>query len=115
MLLRLGLAFVFIYAGVASLMHPFEWISFLPSFIGTFINLEVALKGIAVFEIILGVCLVSGKYRKVVSALAVLMLAGILLADHNQFIITFRDVGLLFAALALFFSPEYPPQSPERK
>ena len=105
-LLSLGLAFVFVYAGAASLMHPLEWIGYIPGFVGKLVNPDAALKGIAIFEILLGIWLVIGKYRKIAAALSVLLLAGIILADRKEFIITFRDVGLLLAALALFFTPE---------
>ena len=100
--LSLGLAFVFIYAGVASLLHPLEWIGYLPHFLGDFVSLELAIKLIAVYEIILGVVLISGKFRKIAAALTALTLAGIIFADLSQFAVTFRDVGLLFAAAALF-------------
>jgi len=104
--LSLGLAFVFIYAGVSSLLHPLEWIGYLPRFLGDFVSLELAIKLIAVYEIILGVVLVSGKFRKIAAALTALTLAGIIFADLSQFAVTFRDVGLLFAAVALFFMDE---------
>ena len=32
-LLRIGLAFVFLYAAISSLMHPDEWVGYLPSFL----------------------------------------------------------------------------------
>lgn len=105
LLLSFGLAFVFLYAGVAALINPLEWVGYLPSFLAMFITPTVAIKIIAVSEIILGVWLVGGFYRKIASALAALMLLGILLVNLNEFIITFRDIGLLCAAVALFFMP----------
>ena len=105
-ILSFGLAFVFLYAGAAALAQPLEWIGYFPSFIGQFIALTVAIKFVAVYEIVLGVWLVLGVFRKVAAALAALTLLGILVANLSDFIITFRDVGLIFAALALFFMPE---------
>jgi len=105
LILSLGLAFVFLYAGIASLMNPQLWVSYLPQFMGNFIALDVAIKFIAVYEIVLGLLLVSGKFRKVAAALSALTLVGIIVSSLNQFVITFRDVGLLFAAVALFFTP----------
>lgn len=106
LILGLGLAFVFLYAGVSSLMNPQLWTSYLPQFMGNFIALDVAIKLIAVYEIILGLLLVSGKFRKVAAALSALTLAGIIVSSLNQFVITFRDVGLLMMAVALFFMDE---------
>lgn len=106
LILSLGLAFVFLYAGVASLLNPLLWIGYLPQFMGNFIALDVAIKFIAVYEIILGLLLVSGKFRKVAAALSVLTLAGIIVSSLNQFVITFRDIGLMLMAVALFFMEE---------
>jgi len=103
LILSLGSAFVFLYAGVSSLMNPQLWISYLPQFMGNFIALDVAIKFIAVYEIVLGLLLVSGKFRKIAAALSALTLTGIIVSSLNQFVITFRDVGLLLMAVALFF------------
>lgn len=106
LILSFGLAFVFLYAGIASLLNPLLWVSYLPQFMGNFIALDVALRFIAVYEIILGLLLVSGKFRKVAAVLSALTLAGIIVSSLNQFVITFRDVGLLMMAVALFFIGE---------
>lgn len=106
LILSFGLAFVFLYAGVSSLVNPQLWTSYLPQFIGNFIALDVAIKFIAVYEIVLGLLLVSGKFRKIAAALSALTLAGIIVSSLNQFVITFRDVGLLLMAVALFLIDE---------
>jgi len=103
LILRLGLAFVFLYAAVAALMHPLEWTGFLPGFLTKIFDPVLLLRLIAAFEIILGLGLLSGKCTKYVAALAAMTLAGIILTNLNQLIVTFRDVGLLCAALALVF------------
>ena len=103
LILSLGLAFVFLYAGIASLLNPLLWVGYLPQFMGNFIALDVAIKLIAVYEIALGLLLVSGKFRKVAAVLSALTLVGIIVSSLNQFVITFRDVGLMLMAVALFF------------
>jgi uncharacterized membrane protein YphA (DoxX/SURF4 family) len=103
LLLRIGLAAVFLYATIASLLHPLEWEGFLPSFTHTIINPKIALNLLSVYEITLAAWLLSGKYTKYAAAFCALTFLGIIGVSINQFIITFRDVGLLFAALALFF------------
>jgi len=108
LILSLGLAFVFLYEGIASLLNPLLWVSYLPQFMGNFIALDVAIKFIAVYEIVLGLLLVSGKFRKIAAALSALTLAGIIVSSLNQFVITFRDVGLLLMAVALLFMDEEP-------
>ena len=105
-MLRLGLAFVFLYAGIAALLHPLEWEGYLPGFIGSVIDPELALKTMAVYETVLGIWLLIGRYRKYAAALVALTLSGITLLNLSLLIITFRDVGLVLAAVALFLMPE---------
>jgi uncharacterized membrane protein YphA (DoxX/SURF4 family) len=101
--LRLGVAAVFLYAGIASLLAPLEWAGYLPQFLAHLIAPLVAIKLVAVYEVAVSLWLLSGKYTRFAAAVAALTLAGILLSNPSQLIITFRDIGLLAAALALYF------------
>lgn len=102
-LLRLGLAFVLGYAGISSFQHPLEWVGYMPHFLTAHIAATTLLKPFAVFELLLAVWLVSGKFVRYAALLAALLLAGIVVLNPSQLIITFRDVGLFCMALALFF------------
>ena len=101
LLLRIGLAFVFLYAGLGALMHPEEWIGFLPSMLTDHITAGTLLKITASFELVLAAWLLSGYYVRYAAAAAALMLAGIIIGNPHALLTTFRDVGLGFAALAL--------------
>lgn len=101
LMLRLGLSFIFLYAGIASLISPNDWLGYLPGFISS--HRMDALKAFSVFEIGLGLWSLSGRYLKYLSVAAVATLAGAVVFNRNLFIVTFRDVGLIFAALGLFF------------
>lgn len=101
--LRAGLAFVFLYAGIATLQQPLEWEGYLPHFIASMVGVTTGLRVIAIGEIGLGMWLLTGKYAKYAAILSALLFAGIILANISQLVVTFRDVGLLFAALALYF------------
>lgn len=103
-ILRIGLAFVFIYAGISSLKDPKEWIGYLPHFLATASYAHVLIKVFAVGEIGLALWLLSGKFVQYAALLAAAMLAGIVFANPANLIITFRDVGLVAMALALFFA-----------
>ena len=103
LLLRVGLAFVFLYAGIASLQQPLEWEGYVPHVVSSMLGITNGLRVIAIGEIILGMWLLTGKYAKYAAAVSALMFAGIILVNLNQLLITFRDIGLLFAALALYF------------
>lgn len=104
-LLRVGLGFVFIYAATSSLVNPQDWVGYLPGMVTDHISGETALKLGSVGQLILAVWLLSGIYVRYAALLAAVMLAGIVVVDFGQLLITFRDVGLMFAALALAAMP----------
>ncbi len=99
--LRLGLAFIFIYAGVSAFFNPEAWIGFVPGFIGNTIMRGYFLFVHDIINLGLGLWLLSGKRQFYAAIISCLMLAGIILTNLGSFLVTFRDVGLLFAAVAL--------------
>ncbi|HSX00369.1 MAG TPA: hypothetical protein VLH38_05005 [Patescibacteria group bacterium] len=102
-LLRIGLALVFIYASIASLQHPLQWAGFLPHFLTAKIDGAMLIKIFAVYEAVLALWLLSGKMLRYCGALCALTLTGILITSPGQLFTTFRDIGLVFMALALWF------------
>lgn len=103
LLLRIGLAIVFTYAAVSSFKNPQDWIGYLPKFAKQHIDGYLLLKVFSVYELALAIWLLSGRYMKYAAALAAATLAGIVVFNLSLFAITFRDVALIFAALALVF------------
>ena len=99
-LLQIGLAFVFLYAAVGGFLHPENWVGFSPNWLP--LDKFLALKLFSVFEIILAVWLLSGWKLKYSSPISALALLGILVSAGLDEI-TFRDVGLLLAGLALYW------------
>jgi len=59
--LRIGLAFVFIYAGIGAFVNPESWIGFIPSFLGEYDSIVLSMH--IVFNLLLGLWLLSGKWR----------------------------------------------------
>jgi hypothetical protein len=104
LLLAVGLAFVFAYAAISSFQQPAEWVGYVPTILTKFVSADTAVRSIAVYELLLAGWLLTGKYRKYAAALSALTLAGIVVFNWSQMLITFRDIGLLFMALALFWS-----------
>ncbi|MDP2598780.1 MAG: hypothetical protein Q8P49_03045 [Candidatus Liptonbacteria bacterium] len=100
-ILRWGLAFVFFYAAIASFINGSDWIGYFPKFMRVIVPDHLLLTGFSVFEIILAVWLFLGKKLLWASAISAAMLAGILIFNFDQMLVLFRDVGLVFAALAL--------------
>lgn len=108
LILRLSLAFVFLWFGVDKFVHPDYWINaWVPLwFLAVLdrINLEavkfIYLNGI--FEVVLGLGLVFNIFVKGFAFLAVLFLAAVMLSTgFNEVIV--RDMGLIGIALALLF------------
>lgn len=100
---RLGLAFVFLYAGIASFLDPGIWSGFVPEFVSAIMPVETFLSIFAVFEILLGVVLLSGKALRLAGLAAAATLAGVMVFNLSAWDIVFRDLGLALAALALVF------------
>lgn len=101
--LRLGLAFVFLYAAVSSLQHPLEWAGFFPAFMREHVSATLVVRTFSIYELFLVLWLLSGRYLKYVSILCTLTLLTIVVTTPSQLITTFRDVGLMFMSLGLFF------------
>lgn len=106
LLLRIGLAIVFVWFGIHQLLVPGQWTAWIPEWflsLGlvdaiTFIRIHAAIN--VVFGILLGL----GKYTRWVAAAVALWLFDIIVV--NGFTLeTTRDIGLLCAALALVFLP----------
>ena len=100
-LLRIGLAGVFIYAGIAALINPFAWVGFVPQFITKIISAQTFLHIHSVGEIILALWLLSGRkifYAAVISALDML---AVMIFNLSAMDIVFRDFAIFFMAVAL--------------
>ncbi len=106
LIIRVGLALVFLYAGINAFIQPSAWISFIPEFSTRFIDPEISLDILSVFQIFLALWLLSGRYVKYSASLAISMLVGLMLFNLGTFLITFRDIGLIAAASALFYLDE---------
>ena len=101
-LLRTGIAVVFLIFGIDKFFHVNSWLAYLPTWAGAFIPVDLTLfmyiQG--VIETLLGLLLFIGFWSRTVSFLCALHLAGIMVAvGYNE--ITVRDFGLLMATLAL--------------
>lgn len=111
--LRFGLAAVFLWFGVDKFIHPEYWINaWMPSqaisiaeTIGLTANNLATISGI--FEVLVGISLLSNIFTKFFSLLAALFLALIFILFGTQGFneILMRDIGLIGGLLAIFFWP----------
>jgi uncharacterized membrane protein YphA (DoxX/SURF4 family) len=111
LILRIALAFVFLYAALSSFVSPNDWIGYMPKFMRGTVPDQVLLGGFSLFEIALSAWLLSGLYVKYAALLAAAMLIGIVILNPVLLPITFRDVGLFIAALALYAEESNRPTS----
>jgi len=101
LILRYGIAFSFIYAGVAAYFSPENWIGFIPFFLREILPGNILLNIHSSFNVLLGLWLLSGKkvyYSSIVSAIA---LFTIIIFNFSSLDIIFRDITILLGAVAL--------------
>ena len=101
LVLRLGLAFVFLFAAYTSLLHPENYHKFVPSFVAQLISIDQFLLIYGISEILLAIWLVIGKWAflsGLISALLLLILTVLNLGEINTL---FRNVAIITGALAL--------------
>ena len=99
--IRIGLAFVFIFAALSAFFNPQAWIGYVPSFVTNFVTRAFFLFFHDVINLALGIWLLSGKKTFWAAVVSCIVLAGIIITNLGAFLVTFRDVGLFFAAVAL--------------
>lgn len=99
--MRIGLAFVFIYAGIGSLSNPEAWIGYIPSFVSAIIPATTFLAIHGIVELLLAAAILFKLSPKITYGLASLMLLSIIVFyGINE--VTFRDVGLFALATGLW-------------
>ncbi|MEK7139053.1 MAG: DoxX family membrane protein [Patescibacteria group bacterium] len=109
--LRLGLSAVFIWFGIDKFINPQYWLSaWVPQDILQIVS-RLGINGLdiiyvsGVFELLVGVGVLSNMFTKTFSFLAILFLSTIFLTFGISEVII-RDLGLIGGFLALLFWPE---------
>ena len=102
-LIRIGLAAVFFYAAISSFLEPNSWVGFFPGRLREIIPGGMLLTGFSVFELFMGLWLISGKYAFYSGLVAAAALFGIIVANMGSLQIIFRDIAIMFSAIALMF------------
>ena len=101
-LLRLGLAFAFLYPAIAAFFDPTSWIGYFPQFIKEAISNEILLlHSFGAIEVILALWILSGWKIFYSSAIAAFFLLAIVAFNWPQLDILFRDISIVAIALTL--------------
>ncbi len=101
--LRVGVAFPFLYAPINAFFDPYSWIDFFPQFMRGIVPDLVLLNGFGLLEIVIALWILSGKKVYIPSTLAALLLIAIVLFNLPEFQLLFRDLSIAAAALALAY------------
>jgi len=102
LILRVGVAFAFLYPAIAAYFDPFSWIGYFPVFIrDIFPNEMLLLHLFGLSEIIIALWILVGKKILIPSALAALYLFLIVAFNWGQLDVLFRDIPILLMAIAL--------------
>jgi len=96
--LRFGIAIVFLWFGFSQLKNPSSWTGFLPAFLNSSVAF-IYLNGIG--EIILAILLLLGLFTRTSSFLLGLHLVGIIFT-LGYGAIAVRDLGLAIATFSIF-------------
>lgn len=104
--LRLGLAFAFLYPPYAALSDPISWESYFPAFMHSLgIPLIVLLHAFGALEAAIALWILSGWKIRVPATLAAVILLAIVSFGVNDFDILFRDLTIATIAVALALWP----------
>ena len=105
LLLRIALAFAFLYPAYGFWASPNDWVGYIPAFVKNLGFPESTLLiALAIVHIVIALWILSGWRIVIPSVAAALFLGGVVYFNLNQIDIFFRDISLALAALALAFS-----------
>lgn len=102
-LLRIGVAFAFLYPPIDALSNPDSWIGYFPKFIHGIVPDLILLHGFGVIEVIIALWILSGKKIFLPALVAGIMITSIVLFNLGNFEVLFRDLSIAIMAFALAF------------
>lgn len=101
LLIRLGLAFVFLYAAVFMTISPEKYIDYFPKYMRDLVPGYTLLHVFAIFEVGLSFFLIIGKYTFAVAVISFLTMFALTVVNLDRFSVLFRNVSIILSALAL--------------
>lgn len=100
-LLRLSVAFAFLFPPLNAFFDPYSWIGYFPSFVHGVLPDMALLHGFGLIEVAIALWILSGRKIFVPCVAAAALLLLIVALNLQDFQILFRDVSIALAALAL--------------
>jgi uncharacterized membrane protein YphA (DoxX/SURF4 family) len=99
-LLRVGLAFVFLYAAVSALFDPSRFTQYMPPSLPAWLH-RYCVPTFSAYEVLLVIGLLTGRRLFAVSMLSAATVAAIVVVNPDSFELLFRNVAISCAALSL--------------
>ncbi len=99
--LRIGVAFTFLYPPLNALIDPNSWIGYFPSFTRGYVSDELLLHAFGIVEVVVALWILSGWRIFWPSLIATAMLVGIVVFNLPNFQVVFRDLSIAAMSLAL--------------
>jgi hypothetical protein len=102
LILRIGVAFAFLYPPFAALRDPLSWLAYFPPFL-LHLGLPdmLLLHGFGLVEVVIALWVLWGKHIQYPAALATLMLLSIVYFNAGQFDVVFRDLSIACMSASL--------------
>lgn len=100
-LLRIGVAFAFLYPPFDSLFHPDAWYGFFPQFMTGYLPEPVMLALWGIAEVVIALWILSGKKIFLPSIAASALLVLIVMFNFAELEIVFRDLAIACMAATL--------------
>ena len=101
LILRVGVAFAFLYPPISALYDPYSWIGYLPPFLKGYVPDLVLLHSFGIVEVVIALWILSGWRIFWPSLAATLMIFSIVILNWFNFEILFRDLSIAAMALSL--------------
>lgn len=103
LLLRIGVAFSFMYPSISAWFSPYSWVGYFPSFIRDIVGSSdiLLLHTFGFFELAIAVWILLGKRVVVPASIAAAVLLLIVIFNLGQMDILFRDIPILLMAAIL--------------
>lgn len=101
LLLRVAVAFAFLYPPISAVLNPTAWIWFVPDFVELFVSKEVFLHAFGIVEVLIALGVLFMRNPILPAAAASVILFVIVVIDFSTLDIVFRDISILLAAVAL--------------
>lgn len=103
LLLRIAVAFAFLYPAVDAWFNPDSWIGYFPGFVLALAggNAALLLQSWGVLEIVLALWVLFGTSVFIPSITMAAVLLVVVVTNPGQFPILFRDISIALAALSL--------------